>query len=296
MPFSVDSIRDEYPFDSQWMDLEGLRYHYLDEGRGDETFLMLHGNPTWSFYYRKLVLGLRDLGRCVAPDHIGCGLSDKPQRYEYRLGRHIDNVERLVTERDLRDITLIVHDWGGPIGMGLALRQPERIRRFVVLNTSAFLSSRIPLRINVCRLPLFGPIAIRGFNAFTGAAVTMACAHRDRMTPSVRRGYLGPYGRWADRVATLRFVQDIPMAPSHPSYALMRSIDEGSARFSDHPMMICWGGKDFCFNDHFLAMWRNRFPKATIHRFADAGHYVVEDAHERITPLIREFLSKKNAG
>ena len=292
MAFSVESLRDEYPFASHWLDLDGLRLHYLDEGQGDETLLMLHGNPTWSFFYRKLILALRDGCRCVAPDHMGCGLSDKPQDYPYRLERHIDNVERLVVERDLRGITLVVHDWGGAIGMGLALRQPNRIRRFVVFNTSAFLSSRIPLRINVCRLPLFGPLAIRGFNAFAGAAVTMASGRRERMTPAVRRGYLGPYGSWADRIATLRFVQDIPMGPGHPSYALMRSIDEGSARFADHPMLICWGGKDFCFNDHFLEMWRERFPRAEVHRFADAGHYVVEDAHERIGPLVREFLSQ----
>jgi cis-3-alkyl-4-acyloxetan-2-one decarboxylase len=288
---------DEYPFLSHFLDMGGLKYHYLDEEPPDGVtdgdrgpLLMLHGNPTWSFYYRHLILGLRDQWRCVVPDHIGCGLSDKPQRYDYCLERHIENVERLVEARGLDNITLVVHDWGGAIGMGFAVRHPEKIRRFVVFNTSAFLSSHIPFRIALCRVPLFGALAVRGLNAFARAAIFMACAHRKRMTHSVRMGYLAPYDSWANRVAVLRFVQDIPMGPKDRSYALMKSIDEGSARFRNHPMLVCWGKKDFCFNDTFLALWRERFPQAGFHEFADAGHYVVEDAHERILPLMRGFL------
>ncbi|MCX7048095.1 MAG: alpha/beta fold hydrolase [Candidatus Sumerlaeota bacterium] len=290
MGIDLSAFRDEYPFESHYLEIDGVRYHYLDEGAG-EAILMLHGNPTWSFYYRKLALGMRDSYRVIVPDHVGCGLSDKPQQYEYRLEQHIANVGRLVEALKLERLNLAVHDWGGAIGFGFALRRPEIVKRFVVFNTAAFLSPNIPWRIAICRTPGFGDLAIRGFNAFARAAIFMACAKRERMTPAVRAGYLAPYNSWANRIATLRFVQDIPMSPRDQSYALMKTIDEQLGRFQNHPMLICWGAKDFCFNDSFLRTWRERFPKARIERFEDAGHYVVEDAHEEIIPLMRRFLS-----
>ncbi len=293
MTIPTERFKDEYPFQSYFLDLDGVNYHFLDEGEGS-PILMLHGNPTWSFYYRKLVLGLRDAYRCIVPDHIGCGLSDKPQDYPYTLEQHISNVRRLVETLRLTNLTLVVHDWGGPIGMGLALHCPERIKRFVIFNTSAFLSHLIPFRISICRIPGLGALAIRGCNAFAGAAVHMACADKKRMTPAVKAGYLAPYNNWANRIATHRFVQDIPMSSDHPTYPLMRSIDAGVDRFRDHPMMVCWGGRDFCFNDHFYELWEGRFPKADFHYFEDAGHYVVEDAHENILPLIRRFMQNES--
>ncbi len=290
MVIDLEPFRDLYPFDSHTLDLDGLRYHYLDEGRWD-ALLMLHGNPTWSFYYRTLVTGLKDQYHCVVPDHIGCGLSDKPQEYNYTLSQHIDNLERLVSALDLKDITLVMHDWGGAIGMGYAVRHPETIKRLVVFNTSAFLSPRIPLSINLCRMPVLGPIAIRCFNAFALGGVSRACKRKERMTGKVRAGYLAPYNSWANRIANLRFVQDIPMTPEVPSYPVVQSIQDGLKQFRDRPMLIVWGKKDFCFNDHFLNRWKEYFPEAEVHEVADAGHYVVEDACEHIIPWMREFLS-----
>ena len=281
---------DIYPFQPREIRLGSYRYHYLDEGRG-ETLLMLHGNPTWSFYYRNLILGLRGRYRCVVPDHIGCGLSDKPQQYNYTLAQHIKNLEVLCDHLALKDITLVLHDWGGAIGMGYAVRHPERIKRLVLFNTAAFLSDRIPLSISICRLPVLGSIAIRGFNAFAGAAVFRACKHRERMTPKVRAGYLAPYDSYANRIANLRFVQDIPMTPDAPSYSLIESIQSELAQFRNRPVLIAWGKKDFCFTDHFLRRWREYFPDAEVHEIPDAGHYVVEDAHERIVPWMEKFLA-----
>lgn len=278
-----------YPFDGHLLPVGLEQMHYLDEGSGD-PILMLHGNPTWSFYYRNLVRDLRGRFRCVAPDHIGCGFSTKPQKYRYTLEQHIDNVERLVEHLDLKKITLVVHDWGGAIGMGLATRQPARIDRIVVLNTAAFLSSRIPWRINVCRLPGFGALAIRGMNGFAGAAVFMATARRAGLPRNIRRGYLLPYRNWHDRVANLRFVQDIPMSAKHPSYATLAQIQDRLPLFKETPMLICWGAKDFCFDEGFLHRWQAEFPNAEAHLFADAGHYVLEDAYDRILPLIKEFM------
>ena len=285
-----DSIRRLYPFESHYLDVGGPRMHYLDEGTG-HPLLMLHGNPTWSFYYRDLIAGLRDQYRVIAPDHVGCGLSDKPRRYPYTLTTHVENVERLLDRLGLDDITLAVHDWGGAIGFGLAVRRPERVRRFIVFNTAAFFG-RVPLRIRVCRWPVLGPLAVRGLNAFARGAIRMACKNRPRMTPDVRAGYLLPYDSYATRVAILRFVQDIPVSRSHRSYALLQSIDDSLQRFGDRPMLICWGMRDFCFNESFLAGWIQRFPEAEVHRFPAAGHYVVQDAAPDILPILQDFLAR----
>ena len=284
-------MTDLYPFSSHSLQLDRLRYHYLDEGSG-ENLLMLHGNPTWSFYYRNLILGLKGSYRCVVPDHMGMGKSDKPQDYPYTLSRHIDNLEKLADHLELDDITLVVHDWGGAIGMGFAVRHPERIRRLVIFNTAAFLSSEIPLGLSLCRIPGFGAIAIRGFNVFARGAIRWACVKQERMTEEVRAGYLAPYDNFANRVANLRFVQDIPISPDSPSYSVVQHIEENLKLFREHPVQIIWGAHDFVFNDHFLKRWQEIFPQAEVHRMEDAGHYVVEDAHERILPLLYEFLQK----
>jgi cis-3-alkyl-4-acyloxetan-2-one decarboxylase len=290
MVVDISPFKELYPFDSHWHQLGELKYHYLDEGEG-ENLLMLHGNPSWSFYYRNLISTFRNDYRCIVPDHIGCGLSDKPQNYNYTLSQHIDNLENLIDILEIKDLTLIVHDWGGAIGMGLATRRPELIRRLVIFNTAAFLSSHIPLSINLCRLPLFGDLAIRYFNAFAKGAVYRACKNRKRMTAQVKAGYLAPYNSPENRIANLRFVQDIPMSPSAPSYSVVQNIQNKLHLFKDHPIQIIWGKQDFCFNDHFLNEWKRHYPKAKVDVMGDAGHYVVEDAHEQIVPLLKEFLS-----
>ena len=281
-----------YPFSSHILQLEKLSYHYLDEGLGNEPLLMLHGNPTWSFYFRDLILGLKNSYRCVVPDHIGMGKSEKPQHYPYTLSQHIDNLDKLVDHLKLNNITLVVHDWGGAIGMGFAVRYPELIKRLVIFNTAAFLSRKIPLSLRLCRLPGFGSFAIRGFNAFARCAIQWACKKQERMTEEVRAGYLEPYDNFANRVATLRFVQDIPMSPDSPSYSVVQYIEENLKLFQNHPVKIIWGAHDFVFNDHFLNRWKEVFPQSEVHRIEDAGHYVVEDAHEIILPMLKEFFKK----
>jgi len=285
----LTSIAAFYPFQSHFLDVSGVRMHYVDEGDGP-PIVLVHGNPTWSFYFRRLIKELSDRFRVIALDHIGCGLSDKPQRYPYTLATHITNLKQLIDHLGLESLTLGGHDWGGAIAFGWAVRHPERIRRLVVFNTAAFLGGRMPFRIRLCRWPVVGDLLVRGLNVFSRAALHMACRNRPRMTPEVVRGYLLPYDSWANRVGVMRFVRDIPMTPRVPSYAVLQEIEAGLAKLSEKPMIVFWGGRDFCFNDSFLEEWRRRFPGAAVHRFADAGHYVVEDAHERIVPLIRRFM------
>jgi pimeloyl-ACP methyl ester carboxylesterase len=285
-----------YPFDRHYLDLDGIRLHYLDEGPDDaEPIVMLHGNPTWSFYYRKLVLALRGQYRCVVPDHIGMGLSDKPTdaRYSYTLQRRVDDLDELLSKLQIKDnLTLVLHDWGGMIGMAWALRHVPSVRRLVILNTAAFgipAGKKLPLSLRLCRTPGLGALLVRGFNLFARGAAR-SCVTRRRMSAEVRRAYLSPYNSWANRIAVLRFIEDIPLAPTHPSAQLVAQVGTSLQQFEQLPMLILWGARDFVFDDDFLAQWRHAFPAAEQHRFDDAGHYVLEDADDRIIPLIETFL------
>ncbi|MFT5283935.1 MAG: pimeloyl-ACP methyl ester carboxylesterase, partial [Planctomycetota bacterium] len=239
---------------------------------------------------RGLISGLRSHYRVVAPDHMGCGLSDKPQDYAYTLEQHSLNVERLVLELDLKNITLVLHDWGGAIGMGFARRHPDRIKRIVVMNTAAFCSTKIPFRIAVCRWPIFGPLAVRGFGAFSHAALSMAIERKQNMTDAVRRGYLAPYGGWHNRVATMAFVRDIPLNKSHPTYAELRATDDALENFKDTPMCIIWGDRDWCFTTEFRKEWERRFENARVHAVEDAGHWILEDEGPNALRWIAQFL------
>lgn len=280
---------EDYPFPPHWLDVGGARMHYVDEGSGP-TLLFVHGNPTWSYAWRKFVAAFAPTHRCIAIDHIGCGRSDKPREYDYTLDRHVANLVRLIDALALRDVTLVAHDWGGCIGMGAAVERPDRFSRFVLMNTAAFRSTRIPLRIAVCRIPLLGAIGVRGLNLFARAALTMAVEKPERMTPEVKAAYLAPYDSWAHRIAIHRFVQDIPLRASHPSYARLVRIEEGLTQFRERPTLLPWGEQDWCFTPWFRQEFERRFPRAESFPIMDAGHYVFEDAHERVIPRIQEFL------
>ena len=295
-PIDISGFRHLYPFTSHYLDLDGLKYHYLDEGEGD-PIVMVHGNPTWSFYYRELVKALRGQYRSIVPDHIGCGLSDKPEteNYDYRLHSRIDDLDHLLeTLTDVEKITLILHDWGGMIGMAYALRHPEKIRRLVLMNTAAFFpppAKKIPLRLSVIRSS--GPLAalaVLGLNLFAVGALFMAS--QKGLSPEVKNGLTAPYNCWRNRIATLRFVQDIPLAEKDHSYRLVKQVDDQLEALSKLPMLICWGEHDFVFDLDYLSEWERRFPQAEVHRFPDAGHYVLEDVPEKIIPLTQDFLKQ----
>jgi len=282
-----------YPFKpASFRTPRDARMSYVDEGpRGDEAVLMVHGNPTWSFYYRGLIQDLSPRLRCIAPDHIGMGLSEKPPGYDYRLASRIADLEALVDSLGLRKVHLVVHDWGGAIGLGFAGRHPERVGRIVILNTAAFPSDRIPARIAICRVPVLGALLVRGLNAFAEAATWMAMASR-RLTWDERRAYLHPYDSWANRIGVHRFVRDIPLEAEHPSRRELEEVARGLSKLAGHDKMILWGGRDFCFDDSFLSRWREIYPGARVELLADAGHYVLEDGGPDARLPIRNFLTQ----
>jgi haloalkane dehalogenase len=280
-----------YPFEGKRLRLErGHELHYLDEGSGD-PILMVHGNPTWSFYYRDVVTALASKNRCIVPDHLGCGLSDKPHDGGYTIPDHVDNLVQLIEELDLRNATLMVHDWGGAIGYLAALRCPGRFKRFVVFNSAVFLLP-LPKALTVFRLPLYGPIVVRGLNGFLRFGLRYAVVHKERFQGAVREGYMAPYDSWDNRIAVLRFVQEIPIEAKHPNRRLLPELDEQLPTLSSMPHLIVWGKRDWVFHQGYLAGWRERFPDAEIHVLDDAAHWVVEEAPERIIPLVREFLER----
>jgi haloalkane dehalogenase len=283
-----------YPFSpGTFLTPGGARMSYLDEGpRGDEAVLMLHGNPTWSFYYRDLVRELSPGIRCIVPDHVGMGLSDKPRRYEYTLASRIADVEALVASLGIRRLHLVVHDWGGAIGFGLATRSPERVGRIVIMNTAAFPSDRIPARIALCRAPVVGELIVRGLNGFAEPATWMAMASR-RLTWEERKGYLHPYDSWANRISVHRFVRDIPMEADHPSRATLEEIARALPRLSSHEKMLLWGAKDFCFDDTFLSRWLEIYPGVRVDRLPSVGHYVLEDGGSPARTRITDFLKRQ---
>lgn len=284
-----ESVRHLYPYKPHICDIGGARMHYLDEGEGP-VVLMLHGNPTWSFMYRNFIDRLSPHFRCIVPDHIGCGRSDKPQKYNYTLGQHIANIEVLLKHLEVKQFHLIAHDWGGAIGMGVAGRRPNHVGCIQLMNTAAFPDGRIPWRISICRNKPLGAILIRGMNAFAGGASFMAV--KRKLPKDVCQGYLAPYDSWKNRVANLRFVQDIPMEPEHPSYPTLVEVDQNLQDLREKPMQILWGMRDFCFSPHFLRRWTTRFPDAKVVEFKDAGHYVHEDESEACTRLALRFLQK----
>ncbi len=293
-PVDLSGFRHLYPFVSHFVNIDGLHCHYLDEGQG-EPVVMVHGNPTWSFYFRNLVQGLSPHYRVIAPDHIGCGLSDKPteDRYDFRLSTRMHDLEFLLAHLHLnRPVTLILHDWGGAIGMGYALRHPAAVSRIVLMNTAAFFppyGKKLPLRLQMLRrFRSFARIAVLGGNLFARAALVMA--PYTRLGSDVRKGLIAPYNSWNHRLATLKFVEDIPIIPSDSSFADVQWLDENIRQLSGIPMLICWGVHDFVFDMDYLKEWRRRFPDAHVHVYDQAGHYLLEDIPDLILENVLNFL------
>ncbi|MBM4001422.1 MAG: alpha/beta fold hydrolase [Planctomycetes bacterium] len=289
-----DDWRALYPFAPHYLAIDGARMHYVDEGNGS-PILMVHGNPTWSFYYRELILRFRDRYRCVAPDHMGCGLSDKPAYHRYCMEQRVDELLVLIETLDLENITLVVHDWGGAIGLFAALREPHRFARFVLFNTGAFPPMRVPWRILACRIPWLGTLLIRGANGFARAALRMATERPERLSGPVAAGLLAPYDSWRNRVAIDRFVKDIPLTARHPTMLGLAILERGLPFFAPRPVRMIWGARDWCFTLKCAHRLRDLLPHAELFALENAGHYVVEDATDEVLRLVEEFLEGEGA-
>ncbi|MFN8671700.1 MAG: alpha/beta fold hydrolase [Candidatus Sericytochromatia bacterium] len=295
----LEVLKDIYTFKPNYFDLDGLKYHYIDQGSG-EPMLMLHGNPTWSIYYRKLVEAFSSEYRCIVPDHIGCGFSDKPspENYEYTFFQRVLDLEKLVESLDLKNITLVVHDWGGIIGTIFAERNPERIKRMVIFNTAGFLipkAKKLPLPLWLCRDTKLGAFLVKNFNAFSFIASHVACTDK-KMSRKIRHAFRAPYDTPENRIATLKFVQDIPLSSKDKGYDILEKTTNNLSKLKHIPKLICWGNQDFVFDHHFLNEWVKHFPDAEVKVFHKAGHYVLEEEPEQIIKFMNEFFDKNKLG
>ena len=278
---------------------------FLDQGsRDDEVIVMLHGNPSWSYYWRHLVSELsasntKENYRCIVPDHIGMGLSDKPgdstsssPRYHYTLQSRIDDLANLLDHLGInRPVTLAVHDWGGLIGFGWALSHRSQVQRLIILNTAAFplpASKSFPWQLSLGRRSQLGGLIIRACNLFAHGASWLGTQRQ--LAKEVRHAYTRPYSGWNNTIATLRFIQDIPLQHGDISWPLLMRVQKMLPEISNIPVLIGWGLRDFVFDQEFLNKFISIFKNAEVHTFADAGHYVLEDKHLVLTPVIRQFL------
>jgi haloalkane dehalogenase len=284
-----------YPFEDWYFLHDGIKLHFLDEGRGD-PIVMLHGNPTWSFYFRNLILALRGSYRCIVPDHIGCGLSDKPDdsHYDFSLRRRVDDLERLLDFLNVKkNVTLVLHDWGGMIGMAWAVRHPECVSRLVILNTAAFplpAEKKLPWSLWLARNTLLGAWLVLRWNAFCRGAARW-CVTRRPLDADVRNALIAPYDSPAHRRAVLRFVQNVPLGPNDPGFDIVKDVESKLSEFRRCPTLICWGMRDFVFDPTFLATWRRHLPEAKVVEFADCGHYILEDAGPEVVREVQQFLA-----
>lgn len=292
------TFQGTWPYDPEWFDGADGRMHYIDEGAG-RPVVMVHGNPTWGYLYRNFVGPVVAAGyRVIVPDHLGFGRSDKPDRAElYQIGAHAERLEALLESLDLSDATIVVQDWGGPIGLYWATRHPERVRSLFILNTFAHRprsAVKLPFALKLFRAPVVGELMVKGFHAFVrGGVFRMGVRNRDRLTPEVRAAYLAPHPKWSSRTSVLVFPREIPSGPEGRVSDLIGAIEEGlSEHFGDRPVAIAWPMQDIAFTPEMLEVWRGTFPNADITKIDGASHYIQEDAHEIVVPKLVEFLGR----
>jgi haloalkane dehalogenase len=272
-----------YPFQSRYADVAGSLVHSLDEGAGP-PLLLLHGNPTWSFLYRDVIKGLRDRYRCIAVDYPGFGLSSAAPGYGFTPAEHADVLEQLVLRLDLSEVTMMVQDWGGPIGFAVATRHRDRFARFVIGNTWAWPKGDPGTQL-FSRL-LGGPIGRRLIahrNIFVEVILPRG-VRRSTLPDVVMNAYRGPFPTPASRRPTAVLPRAI--LESRP---LLAEVERGLPRLRERPALIVWPTKDVAFRARERRRWEQLFPDHRTVRLEGAGHYIQEDAADEIVTAIRAW-------
>ena len=272
-----------FPFESRYAEIGGATVHYVDEGSGG-PLLMLHGNPTWSFLYREIIRGLSDRFRCIALDYPGFGLSRAPTGYGFTPAEHAGVVEKLVAELDLSDVTMMVQDWGGPIGFRVATRNPDRFAAFVIGNTWAWPKSDPGTQLFSRFLggPIGGYLILRR-NFFVERAIPSSMRLR-KLPPAVMDAYRGPFPTPESRRPVHVFPREI--LRSRP---LLAEIERGLAALGSRPALIVWPDKDVAFREPERRRWEGIFPEHRTVMLEGAGHYIQEEAPDQIVDAIRDW-------
>ena len=280
--------RSEYPFRSNYVDLKMGKMHYIDEGEGN-PIVMLHGNPTWSFLYRHLVSGLSGSHRCIAVDYIGFGLSDKPPAWSYLPEDQAKNVEILIEKLGLTDITLVVQDWGGPIGISYAVKRPQNVKQLVIMNTWAWsVKNDFHFRWFSRFLGgMFGKLLITRFKFFERTIMKTFNKNRSKFTKSIHQHYLRPFSNSKERKGVWVFPREIT-----GSSDWLAGLWSQREKIKDKPTLLIWGMKDVAFREEELKVWETQFSDHKTVRLEGVGHYVPEEAGSELVPMIKEFLKK----
>jgi haloalkane dehalogenase len=278
--------RTAYPFEPRYFEVDGARMHYVDEGEGPPV-VMVHGTITWSFLYRDLIRALAPRYRCIAPDHLGYGLSDKPEHVPYRPADHARRLKALIEHLDLRDVTLIVHDFGGPIGLSYALDEPGNVRSLVLFNTWMWSLRGEPIVELASRLGggAVGRFFFRRFNIELRTVFKAAWADRSKLTTALHQQYLKPFPQPSDREPMWVLAREL--LGSSEWYDELWSRRE---RISAIPALLLWGLKDPIFRARHLARWQALFADAETVQFPKAGHFVQEEARDELRPIVERFL------
>jgi haloalkane dehalogenase len=266
--------------------------HFVDEGRG-EPIVLIHGDPTWGYLYRTFIPILSQHRRCIVPDHMGMGKSGAPRDpYPYRLRHHVANLEALLLHLDLHQMTLVLHDWGGPVGLGFATRHPDRIKRLVLMNTWAFApwpGGPLPRLLELIRSER-GERFVLEKNGYLEPALVGTTHRPENLTKTVLDAYRAPFPTPESRLALLCWSRDIPVHETDPSYPEMKRIEEALVRFIGTPTLLVWGMRDPVLPETVLRTWQRIYPQATAAEIEDASHFLQEDAPQRIVLCIEEFL------
>jgi haloalkane dehalogenase len=294
MPVIKDeTFGGEYPYAPRFYGACGFMMHYIDEGEGEHV-LMLHGDPTWGYLWRKFIAALSRKRRVIVPDHMGMGKSDAPaEPYPYLLRHHVANLEALVISLGLSDITLIIHDWGGPVGLGFAVRHPHLVKRLVITNTWAFArwpGAPFPKLIEMIRSPR-GEQFVLEKNGYVARAMAGTVNYPEKLTPEVMSAYLAPFPTPESRKALLCWSRDITVGEGDASWDDMKRIEDSLHLFSNIPVLIVWGMLDPVLPPDVLEMWKSVYPRAQVREIPDASHFLQEDAPDAVLEAIVEFLS-----
>jgi haloalkane dehalogenase len=290
-----------WPYQPHWFSTPEGRLHFVDEGpRAGPPVVLVHGNPTWGYLFRNFIPPLVTAGfRVIVPDHLGFGRSDKPAATAgpavYEVESHAKRLESLLDALDLRDATLVPHDWGGPIGLFWAIRRPDRVRSLAILNSFAHRpagSVRLPLPLRIFRMRGAGELFVQGLHAIVhGFLFRAGVTHRQRLTPEVRQAYLAPHRSWSTRKAILALAREFPGGPTGRVADFEDRVHDGLAALASRSVWIAWGGRDAVLSREALALWRRDFAQAEVLWLPDAGHFLQEDAHELIVPALVAFLT-----
>jgi len=289
---SAETFEGSFNFAPHYHHVNGFAMHFVDEGRG-EPIVLIHGDPTWGYLYRTFIPILSQHRRCIVPDHMGMGKSGTPREaYPYRLRHHVANLEALLLHLDLHQMTLVLHDWGGPVGLGFATRHPDRIKRLVLMNTWAFApwpGGPLPRLLELIRSER-GERFVLEKNGYLEPALVGTTHRPENLTKTVLDAYRAPFPTPESRLALLCWSRDIPVHETDPSYPEMKRIEEGLVRFTGTPTLLVWGMRDPVLPESVLRTWQRIYPQATAAEIEDASHFLQEDAPQRIVLCIAEFL------